>query len=31
MIPEPEQLWLHNADGDPVTSEFRFIAQDLRV
>jgi hypothetical protein len=30
MIPEPEQLWLHNADGDPVTSEFRFIAQDLR-
>jgi hypothetical protein len=30
MLPDVEHLWLCGADGDPVTSEFRFVVQDMR-
>ncbi|MBW1598374.1 lantibiotic dehydratase [Streptomyces sp. JJ38] len=31
MIPDVEHLWLRGADGNPVTSEFRFVVQDMRA
>jgi hypothetical protein len=30
MIPDVEHLWLRGADGHHVTSEFRFVVQDMR-
>jgi hypothetical protein len=31
MLPDVEHLWLHDAGGEPVTSEFRFVVQDMGV
>jgi hypothetical protein len=30
MLPTPEQTWLKDLDGVPCTSEFRFVALDLK-
>lgn len=28
MLPEPEALWLRDADGEPITSELRIVAAE---